>query len=368
VRAFLAGIMLLASTGAVSSQTGDLPVWSSDGREIAFVAPTRFGFEVEVMSRSGAGRRVVALFDRTGIAAELRWAGSRRLIVSDLPSGQLRSINTTSGKVVELGGSPGGLGSGVGPLSLPADDTFAASADGRRVAYTVDSPYRNANMTSQGFIPDVFAVCVVSSSGGAGHVLPQPVHASDAYPSFSPDGSQVVFARSTLSVGVATGLPSLMIQSVNGGQARPLNIEGDRPVWSPNGRWIAYQQLTKSAGALVPRTLEIISPSGGKPRTLLNANVDEPLVLSWAPDSHRIAFITGSGKMGTATLTGKVTILKLTGRLFVTGRSVDGVPDNPPEWSPDGKTLVFAASPSSRRSETSIYVIGADARGLRRIG
>jgi len=134
-------------------------------------------------------------------------------------------------------------------------------------------------------------------------------------------------------------------------------------VWSPNGRWIAYQQLAYSAEGLVPSKLEIVSPSGSDSYTIWNPNVHEALSFSWSLDSTRIAFVTETGEIGTGTLNGKVTMFKLPGRLFV-----EGYPDNPPEWSPDGKTLVFAVGPSSRRNETSMYAIGADGRGLRRIG
>jgi len=355
----------VGAIAASSPPSGDLPVWSRDGKEIAFVAPTRWSYRVELMSGAGAGRRVVVNPPRTEGAAELRWAGSRHLIVSDSPGGDLRSIDVATGKMVELGSSPYGLG--VGVLSLGDDDAFAASANGRRIAYTRDSPYENANMTSQGFRVDDFAIGVVSSLGGAGHMLPEPTDASDAFPSFSPNGGQVVFTRSYLTNGIASA-PSLMLQSVKGGQARPLNVQGDRPVWSPNGRWIAYQQTTYVAEGLVPSKLEIVSPSGGSSHTIWSPNVHVGLGFSWSPDSTRIAFITESGQMGVATVTGKVTTFSLRGLAPDPGPSVNGFPGTPPEWSPDGKTLVFAVIVNRRHDETRIYAIGANGRGLHVVG
>jgi Tol biopolymer transport system component len=367
--ACVAAVALGASAAAASESTGDLPVWSPDGKKIALVGPSRFGsgrsvnVRVELMSPSGAGRRVVVAMDRGEGAMELRWADDRHLLASASPTGVLRRIDIITRKVVKLGPSPGGLGSGVGPLSLAGNDTFVVSANGRRVAYTADSPYGNKNLTPEGRIPDLFAVGVVSSLGRQGRRLQQPVHASDAYPSLSPNGRKVVFARSLFAHGKTTQPPSLMIQSVNGGKARPLNIQGDRPVWSPNGRWIAFQQLAKAAspGSQVPWRLEIVSLSGGRPKALFSANVDEPLSLSWSPDSRRLAFLTQSGRMGTVTLSGRVAFFALHGLTFAT------VPEAPPEWSPDGKTLVVAATPKGRRNETVIYAINPDGQRLHRI-
>lgn len=186
----------------------------------------------------------------------------------------MESLNLATGKEVRLGGSPGGLGSGVGSLSLGADDSFAVSADGSRVAYVVDSPYINASTTTLGITSDVFAIGVVRSSGAAWHLLPQPVNASDASPSFSPNGTQVVLTRSSLTNGVASA-SSLMVQPLSGGQARPLRVTGKRPVWSPNGHWIAYQQVLYGPQGLLHSGLAIVRPSGQNSHALWNPNTLE---------------------------------------------------------------------------------------------
>lgn len=370
---FVVAVLSTAAGGFAAStpHNGDLPTWSPDGRAIGFVVPSRkspgnsqtdidHDFRAMVMAPSGSGRRVVARVDPTEYAQELRWADDSHMIVSFGSAGELINVDVQTGKKIELGAS------NFSPLSLAANETFVVSANGRQVACTTDSPYQDANLTPERRRPDNdFAIATMSSSGGRSRVLPQPVHASDAWPSFSPDGKQVVFARSLLSHGAPTGAPSLMVQSVNGRDARSLNILGDHPVWSPNARWIVYQHLVPGAtkGYLVPWTLDIVSPNGGKPRTLLNSNVDEALSLAWSPDSTRVAFITESGRMGTTTLTGKVTIFGLP------GLSLDGgVLDTSPSWSPDGKTLLFAARPNANPVETDIYTIDANGHGLHRIG
>lgn len=216
-----------AACAGAAVPVGSLRASSPNGKEIAFVVPSQFSFRVDVMSASGASRRVVATSGRGEAAAELRWAGNRRLIVSTSPDGQLESIDLVTGTTIRLGGSPGGTGSGVGPLSLGANDTFVVSADGALVAYVADSPYITENTPPHGFRPQMFAIGVVHASGGAWHLLPQPIDASDAAPSFSSHATEVVFERSVFTNGVGSK-PSLFEQSVSGGQARRLKSGAKR--------------------------------------------------------------------------------------------------------------------------------------------
>jgi Tol biopolymer transport system component len=355
----------------------DVPAWSPSGRQIAYVV--RYGPQsrrydrVMVMSASGGAGRVLAQFGRSVYVSDIRFAGNSRLVVALADQGALCTIDIHTRKVVALGPVLGGIGNGTcndrgGPLSLGANDNFSVSANGRRVAYTGDSPYANDNKDAQGFLVDDFAIGVVSSPGVTGHMLPEPIDASDAYPSFSPDGTRVVFARSFITLGI-TSAPSLMVQSASGGQARPLNIQGDHPVWSPNGRWIVFQyRSTQEGHTSFPDGLGIVSASGGSPHTLLHTAVGDGLALSWSPDSQRVAFITESGQMGTVTPVGKVTYFSLDGLSPDVNYSINGFPGRPPQWSPDGKTLLFSVTVNRRNNLTRIYAIGSDGRGLHPVG
>jgi Tol biopolymer transport system component len=100
----------------------------------------------------------------------------------------------------------------------------------------------------------------------------------------------------------------------------------------------------------------------------LNTNVGEGLAVSWSPDSTRLAFITESGRLGVATLSTKVTFFSLHGLSPNRNYSINGFPGTPPEWSADGKTLLFAVTVNRRRHETRIYAIGANGRGLHAVG
>ena len=314
-----------------------------------------------LISRSGKSRLVLAQFGRSVFVSDVQWAGNSRLIVALGDQGALCTIDIRTREVVALGPVVGGIGNGtceqrVGPLSLGAGDRFTVSADGHRVAYVEDSPYGNRGM-------EAFAIAVVASGGGAGHTLPEPINASDTDPSFSPNGSQVVFARS-LRTG-ALGPPSLMTQSVIGGRARSLHVEGDDPVWSPNGRWIVFQHRSQQPGRTnLPDGLGIVSASGGSPRTLLRTPAGVGLAVSWSPDSKKIAFFTEGKRMGIATLSGRVTFFTLGRHAPDIGDSINGLPANAPRWSPDGKTLTFAVITNGPELQTRMYSIGANGRRL----
>jgi Tol biopolymer transport system component len=225
----VSAVVMVAGVVGVSAApfplpSGDLPAWSPSGRQIAYVVrsgPQSRQYD-RVMLTSPSLTRVLAQFGRSVFVNEVRFAGNSRLVVALAAQGALCSIDIRTRKVIPLGPAVGGLGDGTceqraGPLSLGADDTFTVSADGRRVAYVADSPYENDN-TAQTFGGD-FAIGVASSLSGPWSTLSEPINASDEQPSFSPDGMQLVFARSLLAARTASA-PSLMLQSVEGGQAR----------------------------------------------------------------------------------------------------------------------------------------------------
>ncbi len=101
---------------------------------------------------------------------------------------------------------------------------------------------------------------------------------TEAHPSFSPDGTQVVFAWN----GEEQRHTDLYVATVGGGGVQQLTTDeevDDYPVWSPDGRYIAYIRAL--------RDLMLVSARGGAPRKLANASGYH---LAWSPDGSRILF------------------------------------------------------------------------------
>ena len=150
---------------------------------------------------------------------------------------------------------------------------------------------------------------------------------------FSPDGSQVVFSWSNAR-GVE-GHYSIYVQAL--GAATPTRMteapESDlRPVWSPNGREIAFLRMSDS-----PRSCSVMTmpASGGAPRHMTECRHDEES-LTWTPDSQGLVFVPPD-KDGLARFdpqTGDLTLL--------TAPTGDDLGDSDPHFSVDGKQLAFA--------------------------
>jgi eukaryotic-like serine/threonine-protein kinase len=105
-------------------------------------------------------------------------------------------------------------------------------------------------------------------------------------PSFSQDGTQIVF-RSALEGGGIYVIPTI------GGQATRLASGGRDPHFSPDGRWIVYWTgiygssiVTGSGGG----ELYIIPANGGQPRRI-GADIPAEMDPVWTPDSRHVVVL-----------------------------------------------------------------------------
>jgi len=156
---------------------------------------------------------------------------------------------------------------------------------------------------------------------------------SEAMPSFSPDGNEVVFVlRETVNSGIYTAL-------VDGEKVlRLTSNSGDRyPVWSPSGKQVAFARASEEGQAIY-----LIPSLGGTERRMYAGPAgDFPWSLSWAPSGEALAFSESSADRTHARIS----------QLSMRDSSIRPLTfppeqqlDYAPAFSPDGLTLAFVRS------------------------
>jgi len=138
-----------------------------------------------------------------------------------------------------------------------------------------------------------------------------PNGTEDTNPDWSPDGSRLVFERAP-STGAhsiwtvnsdGTGLRRLTPDCPPGAGVPTCRADDGWPVWSPDGKHIAFQRLTgalrpngatvNDAKAIYKDELTIMDADGGHTRTLfwLGPWRGDPQAPAWSPDGKRLVFV-----------------------------------------------------------------------------
>jgi Tol biopolymer transport system component len=149
----------------------------------------------------------------------------------------------------------------------------------------------------------------------------------------SPDGKHLVFSA----------LDRLYSMTLPNGKASPLApqpVSQYQPVYSPDGKWIAYVSWCDTAGGQLWR----VPSSGGKPEQLtkISGQYQRP---AWSPDGKSIAVIRGVPELGDRDDAG-IGRLEL---IMVDGSPIKAIADSIPLWnqlafSPDGHKILFTPS------------------------
>ena len=182
-------------------------------------------------------------------------------------------------------------------------------------------------------------------------------------PSFSPDGNQVAYSWT----GPTPGNVDIYVKQI--GVETPLQITRGFgynfiPVWSPDGRYIAFAHVDAGSNFPGRPALYLVPALGGPPRKLIElkyADTCQP-TLSWSPDGSLLSF---SDKPTSAA---PCAIYQLAlADLQVHQLSFPPVPstgDSCAEYSPDGNTLAFVRN---TKDVEDIYLMQASGGEPRRL-
>ena len=235
---------------------------------------------------------------------------------------------------------------------LPADPDLAftyddpeLSPDGTRIALASD--YLGARTTPPTGAPGII---VVNRDGSGYRRLSTPPSTNgtnpsdsiDISPSWSPDGSTLLFTRVTQdSAGAVTS--ALFTVPAGGGAIAPVpGADGGFTAdWNPtNGNQLVYAALASGGNGVGPLT--VINSDGTGKRTLGPTGA----LPAWSPDGQTIAYATVTDASATAGDVAQIATVPAAGgtaNVFASTRpspSVRSVAEYP-SWSPDGESLLY---------------------------
>src|SRR5215204_4528440 len=304
----------------------DQPAFSPDGNQIAFTWDGGDGKNLDLYVKLvGAGG---PLRLTTNPAEEISPAWS--------PDGRyLAFIRRTEGEngifiVPALGGAERKLG-----RAEPTLSGLSWSPDGKSLA-----------IADRASPQERFGIFLLSAEDGEKQRLTFPPESSgDTAPAFSPDGQTLAFIR---SVGFSS--EDIYLTPTRGGEPRPLTTDGQRVfglAWTADGRELVFSS-NRGGGISLWR----VAVSGGAPERVAGAgqNAYSPAISRQGDRlAYNVSFLdsdiwrvegSAAGRRGAPT------------RLISSTRQ-----DHSPQYSPDGKKVVFA---SDRSGSDELWVCEAD--------
>jgi Tol biopolymer transport system component len=190
----------------------------------------------------------------------------------------------------------------------------------------------------------------------------------------SPDGQQIAFTGGQTPFNSRPGIPSIFLMDADtlvdrsGNGLTELVSGGNFPTWSPEGKKIAFQGPGPGRDIFVLdlQTLELINLTNDPNDPQDDAWDDyRP---DWSPDGRRIAFTSNRGGNP------EVYVMNADGSEPVRLTFSNGATSAAPDWSPNGRQIVFQSNRDhpefpniENQPGSELYVMNPDGTGLTRL-
>ena len=219
------------------------------------------------------------------------------------------------------------------------------SRDGQRLAFTrYEESARELDDEQE------IAQLMVFEGGANTALTPARRGTYDSGPSWSPDGRSIAFGRSRETEDTFTS--SIVVRDIASGAERELTKVGfgrdfssmGAPVFSPDGRTLAYTRSRLDRTAHFRSSVYLISADGTGDRKL----IDDAQLATWSPDQTRLAFSSMRDRNGEECgsdecwYRGEIYTSRADGGGLVRLTHNKG-DDQGPQWAPDGSRLLFTS-------------------------
>lgn len=233
------------------------PVWSPDGRRLAFGVSEGDGYAIYTMNADGSDLRQVVPSSPNAWGPV--WSPDGTTLAFSAGSGQNREIYTIAAD-----------GTNAHQLTTNEADVtgLAWSPDGTQIVFTSIH-----NGTSQ--------IYVMQSDGSNPQRLTQN-SANDSYPAWSPDGKRIALTSQR------DGNEEIYVMQADGSDPTRLtsNPAPDfAPAWSPDGQWITFTSR-RDGDAEIYR----MKPDGSEQTNLTHSPAVDEAWAAWSPDGQQIAY------------------------------------------------------------------------------
>jgi TolB protein len=240
---------------------------SPDGRRVASTA-SEWPSPVQgiyVMHADGSDRRRISPAEGHGYSPAWSPDGARLAFIYDgspAVGGRGVYVVAADGSGLRRVGAPDAQ---VGRLDWSPDGTHLAVATGRH--------------------PQRTAITILSVADGAERPLRTPGDCGDSGPTWSPDGARIALATCALTPAdpreaqVAESRIVVLGRDGTGETTIATVLRAQRPAWSPDGRWIAFEGVAVTRHPDRPPTasmeVHVVADTGGAARVVTGGNPGE---------------------------------------------------------------------------------------------